>query len=70
MSFLGTPQVQFPQCAIMLTDRMMDDDDIVDINSRMKDNHNKVFGQYLELLIFQSGYKERQAVNHKYCPEK
>ena len=44
MSFLGTPQVQFPQCAIMLTDRMMDDDDIVDINSRMKDNHNKVFG--------------------------
>ena len=52
MSFLGTPQVQFQQCANMLTDRMMDDDDIVDINSRMKDNHNKVFGQYLECLIF------------------
>ena len=48
MSFLGTTQVQFQQCVIMLTDRMMDDDDIVDINSRMKDNHNKVFGQYLE----------------------
>ena len=46
MPFLGITQVQFQQ--IMLTDRMMDDDDIVDINSRMKDNHNKVFGQYLE----------------------